>query len=313
VRLASANTPIRPIKSRKEPMMIEHAPETKPTLVLGGTSKAGRRVAERLAARGVPVRIGSRSGTPPFDWEDRSTWAPVLEGVGSAYISHYLDALPGAAEAVGSFAELAVANGVRRQVLQGGRGEPESERVEAAARNSGAELTILRSTWFAQNFSEGGFLDFVLAGEVTLPAGDTPEPFVDVDDIADVAVAALTEEGHEGKLYELTGPRLLTFEEAVDEIARATNRQLRYVPVSMDEFESILAEANVPSEFQWLLTYLFNEVLDGRNAHVVDGVERALGREPRDFSEYARDAAATGVWTPSAVTVPNQRRGAHPR
>jgi uncharacterized protein YbjT (DUF2867 family) len=303
VRLASANTPIRPIKSRKEPMMIEHAPETKPTLVLGGTSKAGRRVAERLSARGLPVRIGSRSGTPPFDWEDRSTWAPVLEGVGSAYISHYLDALPGAGEAVGSFAELAVANGVRRQVLQGGRGEPESERVEAAARNSGAELTILRSTWFAQNFSEGGFLDFVLAGEVTLPAGDTPEPFVDVDDIADVAVAALTEEGHEGKLYELTGPRLLTFEEAVDEIARATNRQLRYVPVSMDEFESILAEANVPSEFQWLLTYLFNEVLDGRNAHVVDGVERALGREPRDFSEYARDAAATGVWTPSAVTV----------
>jgi len=272
----------------------ENTQEKKMTLVLGGTSKTGRRVAERLEVRGMPTQVGSRSGQPPFDWEDRSTWAPALEGVGSAYISHYLDALPGAAETVGSFAELAVAKGVRRQVLQGG--EPESERVEAAARDSGAELTILRSTWFAQNFSEGAFLDFVLAGEVTLPAGDTPEPFVDVDDIADVAVAALTEEGHEGEVYELTGPRLLTFEEAVGEIARAANREIRYVPVSMPEFESLLAEQEVPADFVWLLKYLFTEVLDGRNAHVVDGVWRALGREPRDFADYARDTAATGIW-----------------
>ena len=281
--------------------MTEQTQKSKPILVTGGTSKTGRRVAERLTERGLPVRIGSRSGEPPFDWDDRSTWAPVLEGVGSVYISHYLDALPGAAETVGSFAELAVANGVRRQVLVGGRGEPESERVEEAVRGAGGELTIVRSTWFAQNFSEGGFLDFVLAGEVTLPAGDTPEPFVDVDDIADVAVAALTEEGHVGELYELTGPRLLTFEQAVDEIARAANRELRYVPVSIEEFESILAEADVPAEVVWMLKYLFTEVLDGRNAHVVDGVRRALGREPRDFSEFARDAAATGAWNASAV------------
>jgi uncharacterized protein YbjT (DUF2867 family) len=277
-------------------MDTENTQEKKMTLVLGGTSKTGRRVVKRLEARGLPVRVGSRSGEPPFDWEDRSTWAPVLEGVGSAYISHYLDALPGAAETVGSFAELAVANGVRRQVLLGGRGEPEAERVEAAARDSGAELTILRSTWFAQNFSEGAFLDFVLAGEVTLPAGDTPEPFVDVDDIADVAVAALTEEGHEGEVYELTGPRLLTFEEAVGEIARAANREIRYVPVSMPEFESLLAEQEVPADFVWLLKYLFTEVLDGRNAYLTDGVQRALGREPKDFADYAREAAATGVW-----------------
>ena len=281
--------------------MTEQTQKSKPILVTGGTSKTGRRVAERLTARGLPVRIGSRSGEPPFDWDDRSTWANALAGVGAVYISHYLDALPGAAETVGSFAELAVANGVRRQVLVGGRGEPESERVEQAVRDSGAELTILRSTWFAQNFSEGGFLDFVLAGEVTLPAGDTPEPFVDVDDIADVAVAALTEEGHVGELYELTGPRLLTFEEAVDEIARAANRELRYVPVSMQEFESILAQADVPAEIVWMLKYLFTEVLDGRNAHVTDGVRRALGREPRDFSEFAREIAATGVWNASAV------------
>jgi uncharacterized protein YbjT (DUF2867 family) len=154
----------------------------------------------------------------------------------------------------------------------------------------------VRSTWFAQNFSEDYMLDAVLAGEVALPAGDTPEPFVDADDIADVAVAALTEDGHVGQLYELTGPRLLTFAEAVAEIGRAAGRELRYVPISQAQFAATAAEQGVPREFVELLGYLFGEVLDGRNAHVADGVQRALGRPPRDFSEYARAAAATGVW-----------------
>ena len=129
--------------------------DTQETLVLGGTGKTGRRVVERLIARGVPTRVGSRSGEPPFDWEDRSTWAPVLEGVRSAYVSYYPDlSVPGAVEAVGSFAELAVESGVRRLVLLAGRGEPEAEHAEDAVRESGADLTIVRSTWFAQNFSE---------------------------------------------------------------------------------------------------------------------------------------------------------------
>jgi uncharacterized protein YbjT (DUF2867 family) len=269
-----------------------------PTLVLGGTGKTGRRVVERLSARGLPVRIGSRSGEPRFDWEDRSTWAPVLEGVGSAYVSHHLDAVPGAAETVGSFADLAVKTGVRRLVLMSGRGEQEADRVEQAVRDSGADLTVLRSTWFAQNFSEDYWQEQVQSNEVALPAGDTPEPFVDVDDLADVAVAALTDDRHIGQVYELTGPRLLTFEEAVAEIARATGREIRYVPISIPEFAAAAARQGVPGEFIDLLAYLFGEVLDGRNAHLADGVQRALGREPRDFSDYARDAAATGIWNP---------------
>jgi uncharacterized protein YbjT (DUF2867 family) len=277
--------------------------EMKPTLVLGGTGKSGRRVAERLAARAVPVRIASRSGAPPFDWEDRSTWPAALEGAGSVYITHYLDALPGAAETAGAFAELAVAKGVRRHVLLSGRGEPEAERVEQAVRNAGGDLTIVRATWFSQNFSEGGFLDSVLAGEVALPAGDTPEPFVDVDDIADVAVAALTEDGHVGELYELTGPRLLTFAEAIDEVSTAAGREIRYVPLSIDEFAVAAAEQGLPGEVIELLGYLFGEVLDGRNAHVTDGVQRALGRPPRDFADYARAAAAGGVWDPPVVAA----------
>jgi uncharacterized protein YbjT (DUF2867 family) len=213
-------------------------------------------------------------------------------------VQHYLDALPGAEEIIGSFAELAVAKGVRRLVHLSGRNEPEAEQAAQAVRDTGAEVTTLRSTWFSQNFSESYFLDGLLAGELALPAANTPEPFVDADDIADVAVAALTDDGHVGEVYELTGPRLLTFSDAVGEIAQATGREIRYVPVSVEDFATGLDEQGVPSEWIELLVYLFQEVLDGRNAHLADGVQRALGREPRDFSEYAQAAAATGVWSP---------------
>jgi uncharacterized protein YbjT (DUF2867 family) len=281
---------------------MTNANETHETLVLGGTGKVGRRVVERLLARGVATRVGSRSGRPAFDWENPSTWAPVLKGVRTAYVSYSPDlAVPGAAETVGSFAELAVQSGVRRLVLLAGRGEPEAEQGEDAVRESGAELTVVRSTWFAQNFSEDYWRDFVVSGEVALPAGDVPEPFVDAEDIADVAVAALTDDRHIGEVYELTGPRLLTFAEAVDEIARATGREIRYVPISIEEFAAAAAAEGVPSEMVDLLTYVFGEVLDGRNAHLADGVQRALGREPRDFSDYARDAAASGAWDPAAT------------
>jgi uncharacterized protein YbjT (DUF2867 family) len=269
-----------------------------PTLVLGGTGKTGRRVAERLTARGLPVRIGSRSGEPRFDWENPSSWGPALEGVGSAYVVHYWDVLAGAAETLGSFANLAVERGVSRLVLLSGRGEEEADRGARAVRDSGAELTVLHSTWFAQNFSEDYWREYVQAGEVALPAGDTPEPFVDADDIADVAVAALTDDRHIGEVYELTGPRLLTFEQAVLEISRAVGREIRYVPISIEGFAAAAAEQGVPSDVVEGLASLFDVVLDGRNARLADGVQRALGREPREFSDYARDAAATGIWNP---------------
>lgn len=213
------------------------------------------------------------------------------------YVSYYPDlAVPGAVEAVRSFAEFAVKNGVRRLVLLSGRGEPEAGRAEAAVRDSGADLTILRSTWFMQNFSEDYMLEHVLSGEIRLPAGDVPTLFLDVDDIADVAVAALTDDRHAGQLYELTGPRSLTFAEAAAEIAEATGREIRYVPVSLEEHAAEAAEHGVPTEVVELLTYLFDEVVDDRNANTTDGVRRALGREGRDFADYAREAASTGVW-----------------
>ena len=269
----------------------------KATLILGGTGKTGRRIAERLAAKGRKVRIGSRSATPSFDWDQPATWGPALADVDAVYISYYPDiAVPGAPETVKAFAETALKHGVRRMVLLSGRGETEAQHAEQLLMASGADWTILRCSWFNQNFNEGAFLDAVLSGEVALPAGDIPEPFVDTDDIADVAVAALTEPGHIGKLYELTGPRLMTFAETIAEIARATGKPVRFVQVSVDEFAAGMRALQVPEEVIQLVSYLFGEVLDGRNANVTDGVRQALGRPARDFAEYARDAAATGVW-----------------
>ena len=279
---------------------MSNSADTSAILVLGSTGKIGRRVVERLTARGVPARAGVRSGEPPFDWDDRVTWAPALHGVGAVYVQHYLDALPGAAEVIGSFAELAVANGVTRLVHLSGRNEPEAELAAQAVREVDAEVTTLRSTWFSQNFSEGYFLGGLLAGELALPAGNTPEPFVDADDIADVAVAALTEVGHAGQVYELTGPRLLTFADAVGEIAQAARREIGYVSVSVEDFAASLYEQDVPDTWIELLAYLFREVLDGRNAHLADGVQRAIGREPKEFADYAREAAATGAWEPAS-------------
>lgn len=278
-----------------------HDPAAAPTLVVGGTGKTGRRVAIRLAARGLAVRIGSRSAEPPFDWEDEATWAPALRGARAAYVTYYPDlAAPGAVEAVRRFIDLALKQGVTRLVLLSGRGEEEAGHAEWVLQESGAEWTVLRSSWFAQNFSENYLLDPILAGEVVLPAADVPEPFVDADDIADVAAAALTEPGHAGKLYELTGPRLLTFREAVAEIAAATGREIRFTSVPVEEYAALLAAAGVPADVAGLLTYLFTEVLDGRNASLADGVQQALGRPPRDFRDYARKTAATGIWSPAS-------------
>ena len=180
--------------------MLSMTQHSSPILVLGGTGKTGRRVAQRLEARGVPVRIGSRSATPAFDWEDRDTWAAALAGVGGVYVSYYPDlAVPGAADAVGALAAQAVAAGAERIVLLSGRGEEEAEKAEQRVRAVAPRATILRATWFAQNFSESFMLEGILAGELALPADGVPEPFVDVEDIADIALAALTGDDHAGR------------------------------------------------------------------------------------------------------------------
>lgn len=271
-------------------------------LVIGGTGKTGRRVVARLTDRNIPVRVGSRSAPLPFDWEDPTSWPAVLEGMTHVYVVFYPDlAIPQAVNAIQAFTDLAVQSGVQRLVLLSGRGEEEAQKCEQIVMQSGLEWTILRASWFNQNFSEGILYEMVQDGLVTLPVADVKEPFIDVEDIADVAVAALTEEGHVGQLYELTGSRLLTFAEAVQTIADVAGVDVRYVQISHDVFVAGMKAQGVPEEAIGLMIYLFTTVLDGRNANLTYGVQRALGREPRDFSDYVQETAVTGIWQTKAV------------
>ncbi|EXL08242.1 NAD(P)H-binding protein [Brucella anthropi] len=266
-------------------------------LVIGANGKTGRRVAERLREKGVSVRSVSRSTEVPFDWANQSTWAAALDGIDSAYVSYQPDlALPGAVDAIRAFLLAAKKADVKHVVLLSGRGEEEAEIAEKVLQDSGLDWTVLRASWFMQNFSENYMRDELLSGSLTLPVGPTKEPFINVDDIADVAVAALTETGHRNKLYELTGPELFSFSDAVSEIARATDKDLSFNPVSYADYEAALREQALPEDVITLLRYLFVELFDGRNASVAHGVEEALGRKPRRFADFARKAAIEGTW-----------------
>jgi uncharacterized protein YbjT (DUF2867 family) len=282
--------------------MTEYRRDERPTLVIGGTGKTGRRVVARLRARGLPVRVGSRSGQPPFDWENESTWASALHGVQAVYIPYPdLVLFSAATKATRAFAELAIDHGVTRLVMLTGRGEDEAQRAEREVQATGADVTIVRSSWFMQIFGEDFLVDSIRAGEVVLPPVDGRlDPFVDADDLADVAVAALTEPGHAGQVYELTGPRLLSFPDALAEIATASGRDITYVPVSVEEYATAAGDDGVPAELVEFLTYLLSDVL-GNRAYVTDAVPRVLGRPPADFADYAARTAASGIWTLEAV------------
>ncbi|MEQ8477458.1 NAD(P)H-binding protein [Fulvivirga sp.] len=267
-------------------------------LVIGGTGKTGRKVVEKLKALDYPVRVGSRSASPSFDWNDQTTWTNALEDIEKMYITYQPDlAVPGALDAIEDLIKLAKRSGVKKAVLLSGKGEREAELSEQVVIHSGMDYTIVRASWFMQNFSESFFLDPIIAGHVALPKAEAKVPYVNTDDIADVVVAALTNEKHNGQLYELTGPRVLTFEEVTKEIAAAAGRELQFTPISMDAYVNMLKQANVPDDYIWLINYLFTEVLDAESNNVITGdIEKVLGRKPKDFSDYTQETAKSGVW-----------------
>ncbi len=271
-----------------------------PVLVIGATGKTGARVAAKLKAEGTPVRVASRNAETPFDWDVPDTWAPALAGARAAYVTYFPDlAFPGAVEKVTALAAQAKAQGVAHIVLLSGRGEQHARLGEEAIRNSGLDYTLIRSAWFAQNFSEGYLRAPIMDGVLPMPGGTVKEPIIDVEDIADVAVAALTQDGHRGKLYEVTGPELLSFADMAQEIAQATGRSIRHIPISFEEFHQGI-EQSAGDYVADVFTAIARETLDGRNAQVSGGVFQALGRPARSFAEFARTAAKAGIWQSAA-------------
>jgi uncharacterized protein YbjT (DUF2867 family) len=276
--------------------------QSRTTLVIGGHGKTGRRVARRLAERGRSVRCVSRSTVPAFDWTRPTTWAPALEGVGAAYVTYQPDlAVPGASDAIAALGRLAQEHGLDRLVLLSGRGEPEAQRCEEILLGSGVDTSVVRASFFAQNFSEHFLVDAVLDGVIALPAGAVREPIVDADDIADVVVELLTRPGHEQRVHELTGPGLLSFTDVAEVLSTATGRVIRYEAVTPDEYAAAASAAGVSVGEAEMLAELFAHIFDGHNESLAHGVEEVLGRPARDFADFAADAAATGVWNVRAA------------
>ncbi|MFG2786394.1 NAD(P)H-binding protein [Streptomyces sp. NPDC048419] len=265
-------------------------------VVTGASGRTGSRVVRAARAAGLTVRAASRA--QGFDWEDPATWAQTLRDADAAYLVHPSDVgAPAATEGVAALAREAVGLGVRRLVLLSARGEEQAGATEEALRTSGAHWTVVRAAWFAQNFSEGPLLDELCRGELTFPAGEVREPFIDVRDIADVVATTLTcGDRYVGHTVEITGPRLLSFREAVAEISEATGTKLTYTPVAARAYGEALTGFGVPSAEAEFLVEVFEGLLDGRNAHLSDGVREVLGREPRDFSDFVGEAAAAGTW-----------------
>jgi uncharacterized protein YbjT (DUF2867 family) len=274
-------------------MSTDTTPTTPTTLITAATGKTGRRVADQLEAAGHTVRRASRSSATRFDWADPATWAPALAGATGLYLVPPEDPTSD----IGPFLAEVERSSVERLVLLSARepgqsGDDHLERVEAAVTAGSTTWTILRPAWFAQNFSEGFFAPALADGRLELPVGTGREPFIDVDDIAAVAVAALTGPGHEGRTYELSGPDLLTFGEAVAAIGAASGRDLVFADVDPDAWAAELRTHEVPEGEISVLSHLFAAIRAGANEHLSTGVQDALGRPPVAFADWARTVRA---------------------
>ncbi|MEM9158489.1 MAG: haloalkane dehalogenase [Verrucomicrobiota bacterium] len=266
-------------------------------LVIGATGKTGKRVAQKLEARGFKVRPASRRSEIPFDWEQPNTWDQALHNIKTAYVAYSPDlAVPSAHGVIAKFVKTAEQSGLKRIVLLSERNEARAQACEQLVKESSLSWTILQPSWFAQNFSEGGLLNDVLTGTVSVPASGAPEPFVDLEDVTDVAVAALTEDGHEGKVYEMTGPESLTWDDAVAQIAQVSGRKVTFNACTAKEFEATLVSIGVGQEDANFVANLVEQFLDGKNSGTADGVQLALGRSPRTFKQFCQDAQTKGCW-----------------
>ena len=273
--------------------------KTENILVIGGTGKTGRRIVSLLEELGHNVRIGSRSANPSFDWHQPDNWAQTLQGIDKVYITYQPDlAVPGALKAIEQLVIEAKKASVKKLVLLSGKGEREAELCEQVVIHSGLDYTIVRASWFNQNFSENFILEPILDGFVALPQAEVKIPFVDADDIAEVAVKALLDDAHNGNIYQLTGSETLTFKEAIAMISKTINRPITFVPITVQEYGDGMRKANLPEDFVWLIEYLFTEVLGNpKNAEITNDIEKVLGRKPIRFEEYVANAAATNVWS----------------
>jgi uncharacterized protein YbjT (DUF2867 family) len=272
-------------------------------VVLGSKGKTGGRVAQRLRSLGYDVVEASRSTPQRFDWQDPGTWESTLAGATGLYATYFPDlAAPGATQVIGALAKVAESAGIERAALLSGRGEPEARLSELAFLEALPGSDVLRCAWFDQNFTEGLLAPSVAAGVYSLPApGETVEPFVDADDIADCAIRVLTGE-RLGGVHELTGPVAVSMDEVAATLSAVTGGPVRYEQATLDEFAATLEGMGIPNSDAVALAHGFADTLDGRNFPTTSVIEELLGRPARSFETFARTAYAAGMLPSFAAT-----------
>jgi uncharacterized protein YbjT (DUF2867 family) len=275
------------------------------TVIIGGNGKTGRRVAALLTAQGRAVRTVSRSTSPSFDWNERSTWDTALEGATAAYITYSPDlALPGADEQLRQLGRVLTGLDMTRVVLLSGRGEPRAVLAEDALLDQVPSARVVRSSFFMQNFTEGMFVDFIAEGVIAMPApGTVPEPFLDLDDLAEVVVSTLFDDSTAGAVLEVTGPASLSFVEVAATLSEELGRQVAFDEVSPQAFVERWVAAGLHPDEGRGLAELFAELLDGHNSHLSDSVATILGRPAKSFRDFVRDSLSRGLLPLGPVSV----------
>ena len=288
------------VKQNQSKQKDQHLNPYTSYMVIGPNGKTGRRVAAKLKEKGYQVKEASRSSSTIFDWHDQSTWAPALQGVDAVYITVHPDlSFPGVAENVEAFSKLAVSLGTKRLVLLSGRNEAGAQEAEKRLMKTGAEWVVLRCSVFNQNFSES-FQQAIIQGQLLMPVGEILEPFVDVEDIADVAVASLTHQKHVAQIYELSGPKLIALEEVAMELSSTIGHQVTFHSISIEEYAKQLIGFGYAEQDALPIAQLIAEVMDGRNASLTKGVQQALGREPINFKTFVEREHKVGTWKQQA-------------
>ncbi|AFC31400.1 YesF [Paenibacillus mucilaginosus 3016] len=269
-------------------------------LVTGAAGKTGSRTASRLREMGYPVRTAGRNRAAAaghegehvvFDWNEESTHEAALEGVSAVYLVGPLMVMEPAKIMI-PFLEKAWKAGVRRAVLLSSASVPEGGpvfgEVHRYLREQAPEWAVLQPSYFMQNFTEGPHGAAVRqGGDLVTAAGEGRVAFVNADDIAEVAVRALTDSVPHNTAHVITGPEALTYGEAAEILSRTAGREVRHVSVSPRELQQQWMALGMPEDYAAFMAGLDEGIRDrGTESRVTDTVERITGRRPVSLAEF---------------------------
>jgi uncharacterized protein YbjT (DUF2867 family) len=273
-------------------------------LVTGATGTTGSRLTAFLAARDVSTRLATRTprsaGHVRFDWADRDTHGDALRGASAVYLIAPIgvsDPVP----MVDVFLGEARRQGVRRVVALSSSALPEGSpglgAVHQLVRTTMPEWTVLRPSWFMQNFTGDHLVAHgVRGGEIVTATGDGKVAFIDATDIAAVAGHALIDDVPHNTEHILTGPAALSYADAAEILTRQIGRTVRHRSVPADEAARGITAHGIPAEFANVLAAMDVDIRDGAEDRVTCTVENVTGRPARSFGAFAaKEFAATGA------------------